>query len=845
MVNHIGFRRAPLASALAIVLGTSGGVAAQGTGGQAQLEEVLVTARKRSESVMDIPASVQALTESDLKELGVKGVSDLSRFVPSLNSVDFGSGITDVVFRGATSDPGYVVQSTSSVYFDEVSITTQGQQPYIRMVDISRIEALAGPQGSLYGSDSQAGTLRIISNKPDVNNWEVTVDGSARDGQEGESSWDGSLVVNLPIIEDSLALRVVAYGASDGGFIDNVPGTTITNDRKTDAAYGRSPSGWGSLDNSDVVDDNINDFDVSGVRASLLWNVNEDWSFNLSHMHQETEAGSYNAFDENVGDLETVIFNKEYYDVELDITSLTIEGDLGFAQLVSATSYYDSESSFTQDITNYQKSYSAYYCISYDADPSYFPYYYAPPEGGVLFAAAGQYCNAPTVEGDFLSAFDEDQNSDRFAQEFRLSATGETVDWLVGVFYEESNYTYEEFFGYPTANAAGRGDPTELYQQTISADWFEFDSGQATPPQAYAPFYALSSSDSEQVAVFGEVVWHATDKIDVTLGARWFDRKNQTDYLQRQPAGQAGAETQKLKADDSEIAPKLALSYDLSDDSMVYALYSVGYRPGGTNRQRGAPALPQQFEPDEMTNYEIGYRGSLSDGAMRFAATGFYMDWADFQFELTDPAQTPCPDGGSIDGVCGQPFQVGVTNAGDASILGVNVEFDWAVTDNLLVGLNAQWLDAQTDSDIDVSGDGEVNIAEGSQLPNTPDWTGAAWASYNFPVPIAAANGYVRLQWSYSGERLSNLEPSTSETYPQFEMAAYDIGDLTVGLQGDTWELSLFVNNVTDERAIFGHSRQGGGTQENTNDGRFEVNQVYTNRPREYGIRVVKRWGGS
>ncbi len=214
------------------------------------------------------------------------------------------------------------------------------------MVDIARVEALAGPQGTRYGSDSQAGTLRILSNMPDPSAWEVVLDGSARDSSEGESSWDGSMVVNLPLIEDTLALRVVGYGAKDGGFIDNVRGSTITNDRKTDAAYGRSPAGWGTLDNRDVVANDINDFEVEGIRAGLLCNVTDNWSMTLSHLHQKTEAGYYNAFDDNVGDLEIIRFNDEFYAVDQDSSSLTIEGDLGFARLVSATSYYKSESSF-------------------------------------------------------------------------------------------------------------------------------------------------------------------------------------------------------------------------------------------------------------------------------------------------------------------------------------------------------------------------------------------------------------------------------------------------------------------------------------------------------------------
>ena len=176
----------PLAAAVATALATSPLVVAQEK--SVTLEEIVVTSRKRAESVMDIPAAVQALSGEDLKDMGARGMSDYARFIPAVNIVDYGSGLANFVFRGATSDPGYVTQSTSSLYMDEISLTTQGQQPSIRMVDIERVEALSGPQGTLYGSDSQAGTLRLISNKAHMNETRCTVDGRIRNGSEGEGS---------------------------------------------------------------------------------------------------------------------------------------------------------------------------------------------------------------------------------------------------------------------------------------------------------------------------------------------------------------------------------------------------------------------------------------------------------------------------------------------------------------------------------------------------------------------------------------------------------------------------------------------------------------------------------
>ena len=252
---HSRIKMAPLAAAITAALGLTPLAYAQDDEVSSRaIEEVLVTARKRSESVMDIPASVKALSGEDLKEMGARGIADYTRFMPAVTVVDYGAGSSTVVFRGATTSAGYVGQSTSSVYLDELSMTTSGQQPSIRMVDIERVEALEGPQGTLYGADSQAGTLKIITNKPEMNVAEVILDGSLRNSSEGKGSSDASIVINAPLIEDKLSARFVAFRAKDGGFVDNVYGHTIDTDVQ---APNGSPSGWGTLDNGDVVADDF------------------------------------------------------------------------------------------------------------------------------------------------------------------------------------------------------------------------------------------------------------------------------------------------------------------------------------------------------------------------------------------------------------------------------------------------------------------------------------------------------------------------------------------------------------------------------------------------------------
>jgi outer membrane receptor protein involved in Fe transport len=273
MGHHPKFQIAPLAVAITTALYTAPFTFAAEAPAATRLEEIIVTGRKRVESVMEVPASIQALTSDDILAMGARGMHDYSRFIPSLNVITYGAGDTVVVFRGALSDEGgELAQGTSSVYLDEVSVSSTSVQPSIRMVDIERIEALAGPQGTLYGSDAVAGTLRIITKKPEMNTFDILADVSGRNGSEGEDSFDHSIVVNLPLVEDRLALRLVGFTAKDGGFIDNVFGHTPDSDTTGKAL----PSGFGNLDNADFVEKNWNDSEIDGWRAALKWDINED-----------------------------------------------------------------------------------------------------------------------------------------------------------------------------------------------------------------------------------------------------------------------------------------------------------------------------------------------------------------------------------------------------------------------------------------------------------------------------------------------------------------------------------------------------------------------------------------
>jgi iron complex outermembrane receptor protein len=781
------------------------------------------------------------MTGEDIRAIGARGMEDFTKFMSSVNVLNYGNGSTTVIFRGADNGASYLTQGTSSIYVDEISITTLGAQPSVRAVDLAGVEALAGPQGTIYGSDAQAGTLRMITNKPVMNDFEVVFDGSVRDGSEGEGSFDGSLVLNLPILDDKLALRIVAFGAEDGGFVDNVPGHT----GDTGVGGYEFPAGWGTLDNAGVVEDDWNDSEVTGWRAALKWDINDNWSATLGAMHQKTDSSAYNFYDPYVGDLEVVRFFDDEHEDEYDLYNLTIEADLGFAQLVSATAYYDRDIEEEYDLTTYHKEFAARYCQTYDLDPTVYYWYYGNPDGsGVVWWPT--YCLAPTVDGDYLATAFETEQHERFSQEFRLFSAGDTFDWLVGLFYEDASQAYQSSFGRPTSND---------FQDSVALDYWQWATGE-TFPEGQETWYSESDTGWDQVAVFGEVVWHINDKMDLTLGGRYFDYNNENSLWVQRPFGNfdidapfgeisATEEGEFNKGGGTEFAPKVALSYHFTDDVMGYGLISVGYRMGGTNRTRGKPLLPRQFDSDQMTNYEVGLRSTFWGGAGRGNLTAFYMDWEDYLLDLTDPASSQCPDPTeSIDYVCGQPWQLLLTNAGDAHIAGVSGEFDWAVNQVVTLGVKAEWLEAENDSDIAL---GDFELQEGLRLPNTPEWNASGYISAEWPIDQFGDAVYSRLQWVYQGSTVNKFEPlpaDGSNSNPQLETDAYDTGDLIVGLRGSSWDLSLFVNNLTDERGIYDIVGAGDWGSANFAEGRPHTQSSYVIRPREYGIRFVKRWGG-
>jgi outer membrane receptor protein involved in Fe transport len=780
--------RRSLAQAISAIIAAGGptvGVAQEQAGG---LDEIIVTARKREENLQDIPLSVQAFTADDIQRYGFKGVADYARFIPSLKYVSSSPGQTKLIFRGvADSASPFIADASAAIYLDEQPLTQGAQAPEVRLVDIERIEALSGPQATLYGASSQSGTLRILTNRPDPAEFYASLSAMGADTKDGEASYDFDGTVNIPIVKDILAVRLVGFHGRDGGYIDNVLGQNPDKDAAGDPIFG-------ARTNAAAVEKDINSVDWVGARASVRWNVNDAWAATAMYNYQRSDATGWNDFDPTVGDLETVKFFSESRDDEWHQLSLAIEGDLGFAQLISSTSYFTRGIEYSSDLTFY----NAYLNTPSAYDPVAYPQYNIYDFG---------------LEP---SGFDTNrERHQRLTQEIRLSHEGSRWDWTLGFFYQDAKQKWDyKIFHRDYVNSDALEAWRAFYGVAI--------------PDTNIGWHSNETNTRDDLAVFGEVTFHAFEKLDLIFGGRWYDVDIDRVYSQWHPDGYL-EDRVTPSGSDSGFLPKGAIQYTFGEDKMVYALYSQGYRTGGINRSRGQPTLPFEYDPDLLINYEAGAKTQWLDGRVQVNLTGYHMLWKDFQLEVTDPSYQ-----------FGEPFQTVITNVGDAVQDGIDFDITAIPYEGWEVGFNGTWLLKHETKDQLLVFDPRdpaspvLDVAEGQELPLSPDFSASAYVEYGWTIEAFDADAFLRFQYSYTGDSLNFLEPSP-EPFPQLVQKDYHIGDIRAGVGRGSWEAELFVNNLWDERPEI--YRDVGGAERY-----WAHDNIITAQPRSFGLRIRKHF---
>jgi len=816
--GHFGKHRPLYTAVTAALAGTLTAVDAQAQAevedGNIRLEEVIVSARKRDENVQDIPQSIQAFSQQDITKAGIKNLGDVAKFVPALTVVGT-PGLSKMVFRGlADSARPFIADSSAAVYLDEQPLTTGAQSPDIRPIDMERIESLAGPQGTLYGASSQSGTVRYIVAKPDATAFSANVGGGLHTIAGGGTGWDADAMINIPLIEGKFAIRLVGFGAKDAGYIDNVFGYTPG---RIDAVTGERIIG--SKTNADIVENNFNSADWAGGRISAKWFFNDDWALTGIYNNQNAKINGFNDYDPTTGDLKTIKFNRESWDDEWSNFQLTLDGSLGDVGFTSSTAYFERDTAYTFDGTSglaYYHSVLGVYGRGTCGSNPYYAYY-----NTYDFATACELNGTgyDFDDGDPSGTWNNIQRDSRWTHETRLSGSTSRWDWTVGFFYQE---------------AKQRWDYTNViddYQQTESwaAQKALYGDDLAPTDSRYASGEQSKRSD---MAVFGESTVNLTEQWKLLLGLRWYDTQIDRTYYQVIP--QTGPPTiSDSGASDDGFLPKLGGQYFFQEDKMVYALYSEGFRSGGTNRARGNPTLPIQFGPDTLQNYEFGFKSQWVDGQVQFNIIAYFQQWKDMQLELTDPSFQ-----------FGEPFQTVIANVGDANVNGLDTELTWLVNENWSFGLVSTYLfKAEIADDIKVFDDRApdviaLDIPKGTRLPLVADLNLATYAEYNWNMNImGGSKAYVRLQYAYTGSSFNALrdndgDPDGDGYGGRVQQPSYGLWDLRSGFRNADWEFSVFVDNFTDERAI--NYRSMGA------DVFWGRDNLQIRKPRTYGFNIRK-----
>ena len=778
-----------LAMAVATALSSGAALAQDDEGGQSYgLEEIVVTATRRSESLQSVAVAVQAISGQRLKEMGVDSFEDYVALLPGVNAEGQAPGKQEIFIRGispgrasAVRVSGIAGEPSVAVYLDEASITTPGRNIDLYAIDLARIEVLKGPQGTLFGASSQAGTVRLITNKPNLTEFEAGVTVGLSSTTSGGNSNKLEGYVNIPIAEDKFAVRVAAYNSTDEGFIDNIP-ASVQVSLNNPAFGGFVPNSRQEVNNAGFAKDNYNEAQYSGARVSAAWQINDDWDLLLQHTSQQLDTEGSFEYDPTIstdGDLNVTTFSPTFGDDSVDLTQWTLNGMIGGLEVIYNGSYTSRDFEGQTDYTGYS------------AVGPFIPYY---------------ICTYPGYADCFNPVLTtlEQFSTERTIHEVRF-ATDATKRFraIGGVYFDDQELNFLTDFFYPGSITAG------FFPNFPIPGAFTNTDGSARQPGV--TFFNDFQSDREEFAFFGQVAYDINDKVTVTFGARNYDieigLKGQSPFGQRAPGPQASAGVNvdanlagKTPTTLSDTIIKANVSWQITDDAMVYATYSEGFRGGGFNRAAGRGGIPASFDTDDAENIEIGWKTTWLDNTLRFNGALYSVDFSDLQQGVLD-------------------FSIANTtffdNVGTAEIKGFEFETEWAVNDNLNLFGSYAYIDSKL-TEVPTT---LVNIAPiGSSLPYAPKSEFLIGANYH--REFGDYSGHILGTFKSVGDRASSLIAAQRVTLP-----SYTTVNLSAGFGKDKWQASLFINNVTDELA-----QLSAGAPDN-------VFRIVPNRPRTIGFR--------
>ena len=739
------------------------------------LQEIVVTAEKRESTVQKTPISITAISGAELQAQGTVDMLSVAQQVPGVSFKTSGPGQTEFEMRGLTSTGGE--SPTVGFYLDDAMLTPAAMAQNGKSVidpslyDLNRVEVLRGPQGTLYGAGSMGGTIKLVTNAPDPKAFAANVQVTGSDtGNGGGFNHAENLMLNLPVIDDVMALRLVGTDKFVSGWIDRKvlsPFPLEVNDS----------SARGDVAAATVARDvrRSNWERLQGGRASLLVNASDRLSFTVSVLHQDLTQGAPNTIDgPPLDETHYQPFDvKEPFKDTFNLSSLTVKYNADAFQVVSATAYWDRSQTQTQDISEAMQ----YYIGGFFGPQANWPF---SPTGTVTEAGNTWY-------GFGAGTISEDDDTHQFSEELRLASTGEgPLQWLVGGYYSTFGATSHVYSYYPNTAYGFNGD----FGTTNLADNHRL-------------------VDIDQYALFGEASYAIASHLKATVGARYYQYHSNSVTSVSGVSANGTSDPLHGLAQNSGVTPKVNLSYTPDDNTTIYGTISKGFRPGGPNSPIPVPPCPSeaptQFGPDNVWNYELGEKARFADSRLSVNSAVYYEQWQSVQQQVAPG--------------CGFKF---TANAGKATVYGAEIELAVVLTPGLVVSQNVGYTHATNSTTIVAAG-----VVSGDRLLDVPQVTANTNVTYKHPVG-GGRSLVARVTNSY-------VDSVEDITYTRNTLPSYDLVAARLGIEDVRWSASLFVDNLTDKKALLGDT---GALSANVPI----FNRIATNQPRTIGLDLSYRF---
>jgi outer membrane receptor protein involved in Fe transport len=843
-----------LSFAIAAVLSSLPGVrvlAAPAEGATDALEEITVTAQRREQSMQDVPISMQALTGQALQQLNITTFDDYIKYLPNVTSANNGPGQNEVFMRGLSAGSQASQGSSSTGLFPNVAIyldNQSGQLPNrnldIYAADLNRIEVLEGPQGTLFGAGAEAGVIRYITNQPKIDVTEGSVKAGYGTTAHGDNNSDVTAILNLPLIAEHMAFRAVIYDDQRGGYIDNVPATFTRKNTDIGIHYAGYPAvngvcpdgmpnngfcvppGSPSLNNNSLAGRAINPVTYQGVRAQLLYRVNDDWDVLLAQSYQEMHSQGVFYQQPNASDgaalrpLEVTLFNPAFDNDKFEMTSLTVDGKLGPLKAVYTGGYLVRNVEQTGDYTNYSRGVYADYYQCY-----------------------GQFDQTPKCFSPSASWRTTEENK-HMQHEVRVSTPDDwRVRGIVGAFYEDNQLFDHTAWSYKSIPECTTSLATGCF-----TDLGTFPGSTVNPAgirPADESFYQDNTRETKQTAFFASAdIDLIPKKLTLTVGTRHFSFENSYKgsvmssfgcYEAGTPPGGCTSsfsynlDAQNLRGTESGFKNRANLTWHIAPDVMVYYTFSQGFRPGGFDENGGTEhiygtdgkyqyLLPRSWDSDKLTNNEIGWKTEFFDHRFQWNGAIYRENWDNVQISFFDPGLV----GNLFFNANGQNFLVkgietsmvgrvfsGLTVQGAASWNQTRQTNSPALIDNNPDSANYGHAISQA---CDSTGTSCTAITNpfgpvGSPTANAPPLQFSVRARYEWS--IADYGAFAQFGASHTGHSFTQAgsnptfagSSNISTSRLRFENAAYTTLSASVGVAKDAWNVMLLGENLANSHA--------------------------------------------